>query len=80
MLEWFTQCQRIMGVQTVELFIPTLPPTILITDPKNVEHVLKNHEIFIKGGFFRIRSWDLFGTWVRPSGFCTEGARKYSSF
>jgi len=70
MLEWFAQCERVMGVQTVELFIPTLPPTILITDPKNIEHVLRNNEIFIKGEFFRTRSWDLFGTWGRPFALC----------
>ncbi len=64
MLDWFAQCERIIGMQTVELFIPTMPPTILITDPRNIEHVLKNNEIFIKGEFFQIRSWDLFGTLV----------------
>ena len=61
MLDWFAQCERVMGIQTVELFIPTMPPTILITDPRNIEHVLKNNEVFIKGEFFRTRSWDLFG-------------------
>lgn len=61
MLEWFGRCERVMGIQTVELFIPTMPPTILISDPRNVEHVLKYNEIFVKGQFFQTRSWDLFG-------------------
>ena len=61
MLDWFAQCERVMGIQTVELFIPTMPPTILIADPQNIEHVLKNNEVFVKGEFFRTRSWDLFG-------------------
>ncbi|KAL9614295.1 MAG: hypothetical protein Q9167_001178 [Letrouitia subvulpina] len=49
----------------------SLAPTIKLDsqllrypDPKNVEHVLKNNDIFIKGNFFRSRSWDLFGNGI----------------
>ncbi|KAL8986075.1 MAG: hypothetical protein Q9177_004267, partial [Variospora cf. flavescens] len=49
------------GFSTFEISVPSLPPAIVISDPKNVEHVLKNEELFIKGTFFRSRSWDLFG-------------------
>lgn len=41
--------------------MPSLPPGIVINDPQNVEHVLKNNDVFIKGDFFKLRSWDLFG-------------------
>lgn len=41
--------------------MPSLPPGIVINSPQNVEHVLKNNDIFVKGDFFKLRSWDLFG-------------------
>ena len=34
---------------------------MLISDPKNVEFVLKNEGVFAKGDFVKSRSWDLFG-------------------
>lgn len=55
------QCERIVGFETYEISVPSLPPGIVINDPANVEHVLKNNDVFIKGDFFRTRSWDLFG-------------------
>lgn len=61
LLDWFSQCERKTGFATFEISVPTLPPAIVINDPRNVEHVLKNHELFVKGRFFRSRSWDLFG-------------------
>ena len=61
LLDWFTRCERLVGYSTFEISVPSLPPGIVINDPANVEHVLKNNDIFIKGEFFRIRSWDLFG-------------------
>lgn len=51
-----------MGFQTYEIPVPSLPPAVLINDPKNLEFVLKSNELFVKGEFFRSRSWDLFGT------------------
>ncbi|KAL8742097.1 MAG: hypothetical protein Q9190_005373 [Brigantiaea leucoxantha] len=44
--------------------VPSLPPAIVVSDPKNVEHVLRNNDLFIKGAFFRSRSWDLFGNGI----------------
>ena len=55
------QCERQSDLSTFEISVPSLPPGVVINDPKNVEHVLKNDELFIKGSFFRSRSWDLFG-------------------
>ena len=50
-----------LGLETYEIAVPTLPPAVLINDPKNLEFVLKNHEVFVKGKFFHSNSWDLFG-------------------
>ena len=61
LLDWFVQCERLVGFSTYEISVPSLPPGIVINDPQNVEHVLKNNDIFIKGEFVRARSWDLFG-------------------
>ena len=61
LLDWFTNCQDQVGFETFEISVPSLPPAIVINDPQNVEHVLKNNDLFIKGAFFRERSWDLFG-------------------
>ena len=63
LLEWFTRCERLVGFSTFEISVPSLPPGIVVNDPANVEHVLKNNEIFVKGEIFRMRSWDLFGMW-----------------
>lgn len=41
--------------------MPTLPPGVVINDPKNLEFVLKNEASITKGEFFKRRSWDLFG-------------------
>ncbi|MCJ1282269.1 hypothetical protein MMC26_001592 [Xylographa opegraphella] len=64
LLDWFAQVQPMVGVDTYEISIPSLPAAIVVNDPKNVEHVLKNNELFIKGDFFRSRSWDLFGNGI----------------
>ena len=45
----------------MEIRVPSLPPAIVVNSPENIEHVLKNNELFVKGNFFRTRSWDLFG-------------------
>ena len=50
-----------LRIETYELAIPTLPPAVIINDPANLEYVLKNNELFVKGKFFRSNSWDLFG-------------------
>ena len=61
LLDWFSLCERQTGFETFEIAVPSLPAGIVINDPANVEHVLKNNDVFIKGDFFRVRSWDLFG-------------------
>ncbi|KAL2047240.1 hypothetical protein N7G274_001259 [Stereocaulon virgatum] len=64
LLDWFVQSERDVGFSTFEISVPSLPPGIVINDPRNVEHVLKNNDVFIKGDFFRVRSWDLFGNGI----------------
>lgn len=61
---WFDKCQRIFGYETVALTVPTLPPGVLIHDPKNLEYVFKNEGTFTKGDFVKGRSWDLFGNGI----------------
>ena len=61
LFDWFVQCQRRFGNETIEISVPTLPPGVLIHDPANVEFVLKNEAAITKGDFFKNRSWDLFG-------------------
>lgn len=61
LLDWFVGANHQTGFSTFEISVPSLPPAIVISDPKNVEHVLNNNQLFVKGAFFRSRSWDLFG-------------------
>lgn len=61
---WFDKCQRQFGYETVALSVPTLPPGVLIHDPRNLEFVFKNEGIFTKGSFVKGRSWDLFGNGI----------------
>ncbi|TVY35487.1 hypothetical protein LSUB1_G004602 [Lachnellula subtilissima] len=58
---WFVKCERKFGFETFQISVPTLPPGVVINDPKNLEYVLKNEGIFSKGDFVKSRSWDLFG-------------------
>jgi hypothetical protein len=55
------KCEHLFGYETFQISVPTLPPGVVINDPKNLEYVLKNEGIFSKGEFFRYRSRDLFG-------------------
>ncbi|KAL9014444.1 MAG: hypothetical protein Q9173_000926 [Seirophora scorigena] len=64
LLDWFVGANHQTGFSTFEISVPSLPPAIVISDPKNLEHVLKNEQLFIKGTFFRSRSWDLFGNGI----------------
>ncbi|KAL8651787.1 MAG: hypothetical protein Q9226_004546 [Calogaya cf. arnoldii] len=64
LLDWFVGANHQSDFSTFEISVPSLPPAVVISDPKNVEHVLKNNDIFIKGSFFRSRSWDLFGNGI----------------
>jgi hypothetical protein len=55
------KCQQQFGLETFEISVPTLPPGVVINDPKNLEFVLRNEQTITKGEFFKRRSWDLFG-------------------
>ena len=61
LFQWFTDCERRFRLETFEISVPTLPPGVVINDPKNLEYVLRRDDLFTKGDFFRRRSWDLFG-------------------
>jgi hypothetical protein len=61
LFSWFVKCERLFGFETFEISVPSLPPGVVINDPKNLEFVLKNEGTFGKGAFFKLRSWDLFG-------------------
>ncbi|KAK0709824.1 cytochrome P450 [Lasiosphaeria miniovina] len=61
---WFDKCQRQFGYETVALTVPTLPPGVLIHDPRNLEFVFKHEGVFTKGNFVKGRSWDLFGNGI----------------
>jgi hypothetical protein len=46
----------------LSLTVPTLPAGALISDPRNVDYVLRHDgTLFGKGAFVRDRAWDLFG-------------------
>ncbi|KPM34138.1 hypothetical protein AK830_g12433 [Neonectria ditissima] len=58
---WFAKCERLFGYETVQISVPSLPPGVVVSDPRNLDFVLRNEGVFEKGGFFKERSWDLFG-------------------
>ncbi|KAI2627095.1 cytochrome P450 [Hypomontagnella submonticulosa] len=64
LFSWFVKCQRLFGHETFQITVPTLPPGVVINDPKNLEFVFKNEDIFSKGDFFKRLSWDLFGNGI----------------
>jgi hypothetical protein len=66
LFDWFVECQREFGHETLQISVPTLPPGVMISSPDNLEFVLKNESVITKGEFFKKRSWDLFGKWTRP--------------
>jgi hypothetical protein len=61
LFSWFVKCERQFGFETFQISVPSLPPGVVINDPRNLEYVLKNEGIFAKGNFFKSRSWGLFG-------------------
>lgn len=71
LFSWFVKCERRFGFETFQISVPSLPPGVVINDPKNLEYVFKNEGIFAKGDFFKRRSWDLFGTSHFESFRCT---------
>ncbi|KAK0120042.1 hypothetical protein ONS95_011456 [Cadophora gregata] len=64
LFSWFVKCERQFGFETFQISVPSLPPGVVINDPKNLEYVFKNEGIFAKGDFFKRRSWDLFGNGI----------------
>ena len=52
--------------------MPTLPPGVLIHDPRNLDFVFRNEGIFTKGEFVKGRSWDLFGKPPCPFTYLTS--------
>ncbi|PBP21902.1 Cytochrome P450 [Diplocarpon rosae] len=64
LFSWFVKCERQYGFETFQISVPSLPPGVVINDPKNLEYVFKNEGIFAKGEFFKKRSWDLFGNGI----------------
>ncbi|KAF4781289.1 cytochrome P450 [Colletotrichum scovillei] len=64
LFDWFTKCEQLYGYETLQISVPSLPPGVIISDPKNLEYVFKNEGIFAKGEFFKGRSRDLFGNGI----------------
>ncbi|KAI1473020.1 cytochrome P450 [Daldinia caldariorum] len=61
---WFVKCERQFGNETFQISVPTLPPGVVINDPKNLDYIFKNEGIFSKGDLFKKLSWDLFGNGI----------------
>src|SRR2546423_898226 len=80
LFNWFGHCQKLFGLETYEISVPTLPPGVVIQDPVNLEFVLKNEKHITKGEFFRRRTWDLFGWAVEEiCGACpTDTSRSWN--
>lgn len=51
--------------------MPSLPPGVVINDPRNLEFVFKNEGVFAKGEFMKKPLWDLFGEYL-GSGICLD--------
>lgn len=41
--------------------MPSLPPGVVINDPRNLDFVFRNEGLFAKGAFMKAPLWDLFG-------------------
>ncbi|GKT44073.1 cytochrome P450 [Colletotrichum spaethianum] len=64
LFKWFTKCEQLYGYETLQISVPSLPPGVIISDPRNLDYVFKNEGIFAKGEFFKGRSRDLFGNGI----------------
>ncbi|KAH7175662.1 cytochrome P450 [Dactylonectria macrodidyma] len=58
---WFAKCESLFGYETLHISVPSLPPGVIISDPRNLDFVFRNEGVFEKGDFFKQRSMDLFG-------------------
>lgn len=77
LFDWFVRCQRRHGLETVQISIPTLASGVIISDPVNLEFVLKNEHLISKGDFVKKRSRDLFGNGIiNASGDLWKAQRK----
>ncbi|EFQ35453.1 cytochrome P450 [Colletotrichum graminicola M1.001] len=64
LFDWFAKCEQLYGFETLQISVPSLPPGVIISDPRNLDYVFKNEGIFAKGEFFQARSRDLFGNGI----------------
>ncbi|KAK1579844.1 cytochrome P450 [Colletotrichum navitas] len=64
LFDWFAKCEQLYGYETLQISVPSLPPGVIISDPRNLDYVFKNEGIFAKGEFFQARSRDLFGNGI----------------
>ncbi|KAK1983415.1 cytochrome P450 [Colletotrichum cereale] len=64
LFDWFTKCEQLYGYETLQISVPSLPPGVIISNPRNLDYVFKNEGIFAKGEFFQGRSRDLFGNGI----------------
>ncbi|KAI0133489.1 cytochrome P450 [Xylariales sp. AK1849] len=64
LFSWFSKCERQFGHETFHISVPSLPPGVVINDPKILEYVWKNEGLFNKGDLFKRLSWDLFGNGI----------------
>lgn len=77
LFDWFVQCQRRYGRETLQISIPTLASGVIVSDPVNLEFVLKNEHLISKGEFVKKRSRDLFGNGIiNASGDLWKAQRK----
>lgn len=58
---WFVKCERQFGYETFQISVPSLPPGVVVNDPRNLEYIFRHEGVFAKGAFVKQRSWDLFG-------------------
>lgn len=58
---WFTKCERAADYDTLAISVPTLPPGVVVHDPRNLDFIFRNESLFSKGDFVKSRAWDLFG-------------------
>ncbi|KAI5866314.1 cytochrome P450 [Durotheca rogersii] len=64
LFSWFVKCEDLFGRETFQISVPTLPPGVVINDPRNLDYVFKNEGLFSKGDLFKRLSRDLFGAGI----------------
>ncbi|EFX04018.1 cytochrome p450 monooxygenase [Grosmannia clavigera kw1407] len=62
LFSWFVRCQDHFGYETYQIAVPTLPPGVVISDPRNLDFIFKSEGTLVnKGSFVKGMLWDLFG-------------------